>query len=104
MMKPQLEMKTPGEEKDYGVDWDPYLTAGVTITTSTWEIVSALGSPDLAIDADDIDGRATVVRLSGGQDDFDYVLVNKIVTSEGEKLNAAIEVRVRNAAEVAGIF
>src|SRR5687768_1085378 len=103
MMKPPLDMKAPGEEKDYGIDWSAQLEAGDTIDDSNWEIITALGSPDLVMDAGGIDGQSTVVRISGGEPDRDYTLVNTIETSEGEILEAAIEVRVRSAAEVAGI-
>ena len=104
MMKPPVEIKTPAEEKDYGINWDAYLAAAVRMASSGWEIVGADGSPDLSIDADDIDGRATVVRVSGGEAGKDYILENTIVTSAGETLQDATEVLVRTAAQKAGIY
>lgn len=92
-----LEPKTPGEEKDYGIDWSRYLEDGVTISTSTWRVPSGLTN-----EADDIDGQATVIRLSGGAVNQDYVLNNTIATSTGETLERSIQVKVRSAAVIAG--
>jgi hypothetical protein len=93
-----LEAKTPTEVKDYGVNWAPYLGTGVTIATSDWEVPAGITE-----DSSDIDALATVVRLSGGTAGTDYTLTNTIVTSAGETLVRAIEVRVRTPAQVAGI-
>lgn len=97
-MRPPLEPKTPNEKKDYGVDWTKYLGDGVTIGNSDWDVPAGVIN-----DVDAIDGQATVIRLSGGTADENYTLVNTIVTSAGETLEAAIEVRVRTAAVAAGI-
>jgi hypothetical protein len=105
MMKPALDAKKPSEEKDYGIDWAPQINdTTVTIDSSDWAIVTALGSPDLVIEVDSVDDQQTVVRLSGGEADRDYVLENTIVTSEGETLIEAIEVQVKSAADAAGIY
>jgi hypothetical protein len=98
MMYPPLEQKTPTEIKDYGVDWNKFLGSGITITTSVWDVPAGITK-----DSDGIDGRATVIRLSGGTAGQNYTLTNTIVTSAGERLDAAIEVQVRTAAAIAGI-
>lgn len=104
MMKPPLEIKVPGEEKDYGIDWAPEIAdSEITIQSSLWTIVTPLGSPDLTVATHDIDGQQTIVRLSGGQEEFDYTIENAIVLSNGETLHDAIEVRVRSVAKKAGI-
>jgi hypothetical protein len=104
MMKPALDMKTPNEEKDYGINWAAQLAADVAITGSTWTIETTTGSPDLAIEDDGIDGMSTVVRLSGGSAGLDYLVSNTITTSDGESLEQGIEVRVRSVAVASGIF
>lgn len=105
MMKPALDPKTPADVKDYGIDWAPAINdTAVTIVTSTWEIITAIGSPDLTKDATTIEGQIALVRLSGGQEGFDYVLENTITTSAGETLVDAIEVRIKSATDAAGIY
>ena len=104
MQRPPVEMKTPNEEKDYAIDWSPVIAADVTISSSDWEVVGAGSPADLDIVTDTIDGQNAVVRLSGGTLDEDYTVVNTITTSAGETLDDAIEVRVRSAAEKAGIY
>jgi len=91
-----LEDKTPDEVKDYGVEWADQLD-GATISASRWEVPTGLTKDD-----DDIDGTATVVRLSGGVANTTYTLVNEIDTSAGETLERAIQIRVRTAEKVAG--
>lgn len=104
-MRILLDPKTPNEEKDYGKDWSGDIGADVTIESSSWSITSPIVSPqDLEIVTDSIDGQSTVVRLRGGEAGQDYTVVNIIETSDGEVLEKAIEVRVRNAGEVAGIY
>lgn len=102
-MMPPLEPKTPDEEKDYGVDWSNWLAADVTIDTSTWEIASGTGSPDMDLGATGIEGQVTLVRVAGGEATHDYVLYNNIETSVGEVLQQAIKVRVKTPEEIAGL-
>lgn len=105
MIEP-LDPKTPGAKKDYGIDWGVYFaerSPDVTITSSDWAIEGELGSPDLVIEVDNVDGQTTLVRLSGGEEDRDYILINSIVTSAGEELEEAIKVRVKSAAESASL-
>lgn len=92
-----LDPKTPDEVKDYGVEWSGQLETGTTISTSAWEAPTGI-----TVDADSIDGTATVCRLSGGTAGTTYILVNEIVTSAGETLEAAIQIHVRTAAQAAG--
>jgi hypothetical protein len=100
-----LDYKKPGDEKDYGVDFEPQIAdAAVTIVTSDWAIITPLGSPDLQLGTDSIVGQKTIVRVSGGEAGRDYVLENTIVTSAGETLVEAIEVRVKTATYAAGII
>ena len=105
MIQPPLDPKASGEEKNYGLDWAPQLAdAAATIVTSEWEIISDLGSPDLAIMTHDIDGQFTIVKLEGGEPGRDYIVQNTITTSEGETLIDAIEVEVESVADKAGIY
>ena len=104
MIEP-LEPKTPGAIKDYGIDWSVYFadTPAVTITDSTWEILSELGSPDLVIDVVTIDGLSTLCRLSGGEAGREYILLNHITTSTGEEPEEPIKVRVKAPADVGSL-
>lgn len=105
MMNPALDIKSPAEIADYGLDWtDRINDADITIATSTWEIENPTGSPDLEIEGSDKDGNITVVRLSGGEADRDYTLINTVVLSDSRELIAAIEVRVRTPAIASGIY
>jgi hypothetical protein len=104
-MQPPLDPKASAELKDYGLDWAPQLADDTAeITTSEWAILTELGSPDLVIYQDDIDGQITLVRLNGGEPGVDYTLQNTITTSEGETLVDAIEVRVKSVPDKAGIY
>lgn len=98
MMRPALTAKAPGEIEKYGVDWTKVLKASVTIVTSTWSVPAGITKV-----TDGIDGLSTPILLSGGTAGVDYTLVNTIVTSDGQTLDEAMQVRVRTAAQIAGI-
>jgi hypothetical protein len=98
-----LEPKASAAIKDYGIDYTNYLAEGVTLSGADWEIISDLGSPDLEMTVDNIDGNVALVRLSGGEEGRDYILICTATTSTGEELPEAIKVRVKSAAEIAGL-
>lgn len=94
-MRVPLEPKTPDEEKDFGIDWRKWIATGVTISTSTWEVPSGITK-----EADSISGLYTLIRLSGGTAGTTYTLINEVLTSAGELLERAIEVRVMTPSDV----
>lgn len=95
MMRVPLEPKTPDEEKDYGIDWRKWIATGVTISTSDWTVPAGITEVTHSIS-----GLNTLIRLSGGTADATYELTNEIVTSAGEELQRAIEVRVMTPSDV----
>lgn len=104
---PQLvDIKTPAEIRDYGVNWEVHpsftRTAGVSIApgTSTW-VVEPAG--ELTVDAESIEGFLTLVRVSGGVLGRDYLVLNTILTNTGEKLEEVLMISVRTAAQRIGV-
>lgn len=104
MIEP-LEPKTSGAIKDYGIDWSVYFadTPEITITNSVWTILDDVGSPDLSIDVQTIDGLRTLIRLSGGEAGREYLILNHIVTSVGEEPEEPIKIRVKSPADVGSL-
>jgi hypothetical protein len=72
------------------MEWAGYLTAGATISTSTWTLQTGITRVD-----DDIDGSTTTVLISGGTHGTNYTCTNTITTSAGETLERTGIVRVR---------
>lgn len=69
--------KTPGEIRDYDVDWSAYLD-GDTVASSTWDVPAGLSIITTAND----DTSATI-RVSGGTAGESYLLANTITTAAG---------------------
>ena len=88
--------KDPDDVIDVNMDWDSLnLPIGDTISTSTWSGLA--GSPALVEDSESIDEdlRGTTIWMSEGVNNTNYLLVNKIVTSDGRTLSASIQIAVR---------
>jgi hypothetical protein len=83
-------LKSPGASLDYGVRWLPWLESGDTIVSSSWTIPIGLSKESESFTDSD-----TVIWLSGGVDDTDYVVTNNIVTSDGRKDERTIILKVR---------
>lgn len=84
----------PNEVKDYTLDWSgaapgPRLTAGETITTSTW-IVPAGITKTTDTDTD----TTTTIWLSGGTAGEHYRITNRVVTNQGRTYDWSITVQV----------
>ena len=73
-------IKDPDAVLDYGFDWssDDWLASGEEIQTSTWTVPAGITK-----DSDSNTTTTTTIWLSGGSDGTDYVIANKIVTSDG---------------------
>lgn len=93
-----LEPKTATDIKDYGVNWTRYLDDTSITFTSSWTVPSGITRV-----TDSVDDQIAVIRLSGGTAGTNYTLINTIVTSAGETLDQAIQVRVNTAAINAGL-
>lgn len=87
----RLETKTPTEEKIYGIDWTTKL-GSATITSSTWQVPAGMTGI-----SDDYDSHITLIKTGGGTLGVDYTWVNIIITSAGERLEAALIIEVRAA-------
>lgn len=86
-----VDPKDPQEIKIYTMDWSEAVTAGATISTSSWAVQSGLTKVTDAIGAD----NTTTVTLSGGTHGANYTCTNTVTTSAGETLERTGIVRVR---------
>lgn len=84
-----------------GSDADTGDLQGATILTSTWTLPAGITRDSDNINAVTIKGvvygNATVatIWLSGGTKNVDYVLTNRITTSDGRTLDASMVIPVR---------
>ena len=67
--------KDPDAALDYGIDWEDWLN-GDTIATSTWTVPAGLTE-----DSDSATATVATVWVSGGTAGTEYVLTNRIVTT-----------------------
>jgi hypothetical protein len=74
---PDSYLKDPSANKDYWVDWAPFL-AGDTIQTSVWTVPTGLTKG-----VDSKTDTTTTVWLSGGTLGANYVVVNRVTTAAG---------------------
>jgi hypothetical protein len=86
----QIFSKDPDAKLDYGFDWSPWLESGETISTSAWTVPTGLTDSD-----ESYDGDSTKIWLSGGTVDEDYIVANKIITSDGRIDERSFKVMVR---------
>lgn len=95
-----LEAKIPAEVKDYGVDFTDYLASGQTIENAnvTWTVPSGITKASQAVS-----GSTVLARFSGGTADENYTIVVTAITSAGETLVAAFQIRVRTPEVAFGI-
>jgi hypothetical protein len=87
-----VDAKDPDEVKYYSMDWTNYLNTSATISTSAWTVASGITAG-----ANGTDGAIARVLLSGGTHGQNYIVTNRITTSDGETLERAGVVRVRSA-------
>jgi len=83
--------KDPSAIKKYGLDWAAMLETGETISTSVWSILPA--GPTLGIKA--IVGSICTTFISGGTNNIDYTVTNRIETSLGVTDERSIILAVR---------
>lgn len=68
--------KSSTAELDYSFDWTEWLSAGETISTSTWTVPS-----DLTNEATTNTGQVAVIWLSGGTYGETYTVTNVVTTN-----------------------
>jgi hypothetical protein len=96
-MHTETYQKDPDEKKDYGFTWagtaDTILGTGDTVASSVWVLPVGItqSSP-----APSNDANTTTIWLSGGTHNQDYTLINRITSTNGRILEAALVIQVRN--------
>lgn len=82
--------KDPSDVLDYTRNAAKFLN-GDTISSSTWTTESGL-----TIDSQSNNTTSTTVWLSGGQNNCDYTVTNKIVTTAGRTKELSFKLQVRD--------
>lgn len=80
--------KDPNAEKDYAVDWGPWLN-GDTIQSVTWTVPAGISKTD-----EEIVGTQAVIWLSGGTAGTTYSIVCRVVTAGGRTDERTVKVKV----------
>lgn len=92
-----FETKSPAEAKDYSLTWDEELDeTGDTISSSTW-VVTGTGLTQALSPAPTFDDKTTTVWYEAGTALTDYVIVNRIVTTQGRTHEASAVLPCRSA-------
>jgi hypothetical protein len=86
----QVDAKDPDETKYYAMDWSASLNTGATISASSWTVGAGITAGTTGTT-----GAITRVLLSSGTHLSNYVITNRITTSDGETLERSGIVRVR---------
>ena len=92
-----VKVKDPEATRTYSIDYADYLAGlgpGVTIATSEWTVPDGITQEGLATNND----TTTSIKLSGGSIRTDYIVYNKITTSDGDSDRRALIIQVRDAA------
>jgi hypothetical protein len=93
--------KDPDEVKVFSFYWGKYLNAGATVQgTNTWSI--APSGPTISGQTIVVGGQYTSALISGGTipsgaTKQDYVVTNRVTTSDGETLEESGRLRVRQS-------
>lgn len=88
MSYPQLT-KDPDAVLDYGFDWTAWLGSD-TIVVSTWVLAAGLTEVSREILAG---SKKTRIWISGGTAGTDYVITNRIVTTQGRTEDRSMTLR-----------
>lgn len=102
-----IRVQTPASFLDYGFNWATWpLAPGETLESSTWSVdlvtvpplaLSAQGMLDAAGAVSLNAGIRTVVWISGGLADADYLITNSITTSAARQFSQSFVLQVRAA-------
>lgn len=82
--------KAPDEEVIRGFDWSDRLTSGDKITASEWTVTGLTGSGAT------FDDTASEIELAGGTATNQYLVTNKVTTSDGEVFQRSFYMLVRD--------
>lgn len=81
----------PDDRLDYLINYTSLLPANDAITSSTW-----IHDDGILTDSSSFTDNTTTVFVSGGTDSTDYPITNRIVTTQGRKVDYTILIRIRN--------
>jgi len=84
--------KSSGGILDYAVDWGSVIASGESINTSSWTV----SSTDLTVVSDSTSGVTTSAFISGGKNNYYYVLTNTIVTDQSRTFVRTITMKVES--------
>jgi hypothetical protein len=88
------QTKDPDETLDFKIDWSDWLTESPsdndTITSSSWIVPSGITEVDTSNDT-----TSATIWISGGTDNTDYEITNRVVTAGGRTADCEIMIRVR---------
>ena len=80
------------DESTWGITWGSWMADWIeddTVVSSTWEVETGLTKV-----AESFDDTTTLIKITGGNPGSRYAIINRIVTAEGEKKGAALEVTI----------
>ena len=75
---------------DYSVDYGSVIASGESITSSSWSV----SSTDLTVVSSSTSGVTTTAFISGGKNNYFYVLTNTIVTNKSRNFVRPIKMKV----------
>lgn len=84
-------LKDPDAKLDFGFDWAGWLATGETVLTATWSVPAGLTNEGEAND-----GEQTIVWISGGTLDTEYIVKLSIVTSDGREDDRSLRIKITN--------
>ena len=84
--------KSSGGILDYAVDWGSVIASGESINTSSWTV----SSTDLTVVSDSTSGVTTSAFISGGKNNYSYVLTKTIVTDQSRTFVRTITMKVES--------
>lgn len=108
-----MPTKDPAEVLDYPIDWDRsvgpdgvtpgppgtgWLSAGETISTSTWSIETKVGDTSPLVQAPTAPSKTsttTTIWLQGGSVPNRYEVTNHITTSQGRTTEQSFSIKIR---------
>ena len=77
---------------DYSVNYGSVIASGESITPSSWTVSSS----DLTVVSDSTSGVTTTAFISGGKNNYFYVLTNTIVTNQSRTFVRTINMKVES--------
>ena len=77
---------------DYSVNYGSVIASGESINSSYWTV----SSTDLTVVSDSTSGVTTTAFISGGKNNYFYVLTNTIVTNQSRTFVRTIVMRVES--------